>query len=208
MHKVLVACEFSGVVRSAFREAGFDAWSCDLLPAEDGSEFHYQCDIREVLYDNWTLLIAHPPCTRLCNSGVRWLHKPPVGKTKEQIWDELKRGAEFFSMFINATHIKHRCVENPIMHKYAKGLIENYKDPTQCVQPWEFGDPVSKRTCLWLYNLPRLLPKVLFKPEDVEQSIYLASPSKDRWKERSRFFPGIAKAMAERWGTYLKEVYA
>lgn len=207
--RVLVACEFSGVVRGAFEARGFDAWSCDLLPAEDGSNRHYQCDVREILDDGWDMLIvAHPPCTRLCNSGVRWLFGPPAGKTRDDMWRELDEGAALFSELWNAD-IPHRAIENPVMHKHAKSRIANYREFTQSVQPWQFGDNESKRTCLWLKDLPPLIPWVTTKPSDVEQRVHRMPPGPDRWKLRSRFFPGIAKAMAEQWGDYLiREVAA
>src|SRR5688500_12547499 len=118
--KVLVACEFSGTVRDAFLARGHDAWSCDLLPAETKSNRHIQGDVREVLTWGWDMLIvAHPPCTRLCNSGVRWLSVPPPGKTLEQMWQELEEGAALFSDCWNAP-VERVCVENPVMHKHAK----------------------------------------------------------------------------------------
>lgn len=197
--KVLVACEFSGTVRNAFLERGHDAWSCDLLPAEDGSNRHIRGDVRDILDDGWDLMmVAHPPCTRLCNSGVRWLTDPPPGKTKEQMWQELHEGAELFSTLWNAS-IERICVENPVMHKHAKALIRNYQEFAQSVQPWQFGHGEVKRTCFWLKNLPPLQPTNIV--EGREARVHLMPPSKDRWKERSRFFTGIAQAMAEQWGT-------
>ena len=122
--RVLVACEFSGTVRNAFNGCGFDAWSCDLLASEDGSNRHFQCDVRSILHDGWDcLIVAHPPCTRLCNSGVRWLKQPPRGKTLDQMWHELDEGAALFSDMWNAP-IPHVAVENPVMHKHAKKLSE------------------------------------------------------------------------------------
>jgi hypothetical protein len=124
--RVLVACEFSGTVRDAFLEKGHDAWSCDLLPAEHNSNRHIQGDVRDILNDGWDfLIVAHPPCTRLCNSGVRWLHVPPPGKTLNQMWHELREGPELFSDLWNAP-IPRICVENPVMHSHAKKLIRNY----------------------------------------------------------------------------------
>lgn len=196
--KVLVACEFSGIVRNAFLERGHDAWSCDLLPSEDGSNRHIRGDVRDVLDDGWDLMmVAHPPCTRLCNSGVRWLHKPPKGKTLDQMWKELHEAADLFSTLWNAD-IPRICVENPVMHKHAKKLIRNYEEFTQSVQPWQFGHGETKRTCFWLKNLNPLTPTDVV--EGREQRVFKMPPSVDRWKERSRFFPGIAKAMAEQWG--------
>ena len=195
--RVLVACEFSGTVRRAFNDVGCDAWSCDLLPAEDGSNRHIVGDARELLNDGWDLMVAHPPCTRLCNSGVRWLTAPPKGKTVEQIWKELDEAADLFSAFWNAP-IERICIENPVMHRHAKARIINYRSFTQSVQPWQFGHGESKRTCFWLKNLDPLRPTEIV--EGREQRVHRMPPSPDRWKERSRFFPGIARAMAEQWG--------
>lgn len=201
MGRVLVACEFSGIVRRAFAAQGHDAWSCDLLPAEDGSNCHIVGDARDILNDGWDLLIvAHPPCTRLCNSGVRWLHDPPPGKTAADMQAELRDGADLFSAFWNAP-IERRCIENPVMHRHAKKLIRNYARPAQSVQPWQFGHPETKRTCLWLANLPPLEPTNVV--EGREARVHRMSPGPNRWRERSRFFPGIASAMAAQWGDIL-----
>lgn len=199
MARVLVACEFSGTVRDAFLRVGHDAWSCDLLPADPPSNRHIIADARTLLEDGWDLLIvAHPPCTRLCNSGVRWLAKPPPGRTLEDMWRELDEGAEVFSDFWNAP-VERVCVENPVMHGHAKKRIRNYSDPAQSVQPWQFGHGETKRTCLWLRNLPALKPTNVV--DGRQQRVHRMSPGPNRWKERSRFFPGIAAAMAEQWGT-------
>lgn len=196
--RVLVACEFSGIVRRAFAALGHDVWSCDLLPAEDGSNRHYLGDARDILADGWDLLmVAHPPCTRLCNSGVRWLSVPPPGRSLDDMQAELVEGAALFSAFWNAP-IDRVCVENPVMHRHAKALIKNYRPPAQSVQPWQFGHGEVKRTCFWLKNLPPL------KPTDVvegrEARVHRHPPTPDRWRERSRFFSGIAHAMAQQWG--------
>lgn len=202
--KVLVACEFSGTVRNAFLERGHDAWSCDLLPSEDGSNRHIRGDVRDILHEGWDLMmVAHPPCTRLCNSGVRWLSVPPPGRTLDDMWQELKEGAELFSTLWNAP-IQHICVENPVMHKHAKALIRNYEEFSQSVQPWQFGHNEAKRTCFWLRNLPPLVPTTPEKPDKIEHRVHMAPPSKDRWKERSRFFKGIADAMADQWGRIIE----
>lgn len=204
--RILIACEYSNTVRDAFLDLGYDAYSCDLLPNDPSpyDEFksrHFQCDVREILDQDWDLLIvAHPPCTRLCNSGVRWLSKPPKGKTLEQMWEELDEGAALFSELWNAP-VKRIAVENPVMHKHAKQRIVNYEEFQQSVQPWQFGHGETKRTCLWLRNLPDLVPTDIV--DGREQRIHLMPPGPDRWKERSRFFPGIAKAMAEQWGASL-----
>ncbi|WGG58152.1 hypothetical protein [Brucella intermedia] len=196
--RVLVACEFSGTVRNAFLDAGHDAWSCDLLPAEDRTNRHIVGDARDLLHDGWDLLIvAHPPCTRLCNSGVRWLSVPPRGKTVEQIWRELDEAAELFSTFWNAP-IHRVCVENPVMHKHAKSRITNYAPPAQSVQPWQFGHGEVKRTCFWLRNLPPLTATDIV--EGRAARVHRMPPGPDRWRERSRFFTGIASAMADQWG--------
>jgi len=197
--KVLVACEFSGIVRRAFRRLGFNAWSCDILPAEDGSPYHFQCDVRNVLkHHHWDLLIAHPPCTYLCNSGVRWLHERP------ERWVLMHRAIDFFLELLHAD-VPHIAIENPVMHGYAQRLI---RKPTQYIQPFQFGHPVSKKTGLWLKNLPKLKPTKIVPKEQVRQDILLEPPSPDRWKKRSRTFSGIAKAMAEQWGEFLLSFYA
>jgi len=195
--RVLIACEFSGTVRRAFTARGHDAWSCDLLPAEDGSNRHIVGDARDLLNDGWDLAICHPPCTRLCNSGVRWLTKAPPGRTLADMWDELETGAALFSAFWNAP-IPRIAVENPVMHKHAKALIEGYAPPAQSVQPWQYGHGEVKRTCLWLRGLPVLTPTDVV--EGREARVHRMPPSPNRGKERSRFFSGIADAMADQWG--------
>ena len=195
--RVLVACEFSGTVRRAFAERGHDAWSCDLLPAEDRSNKHIVGDARDLLNDGWDLMVAHPPCTRLCNSGVRWLSIPPAGKTLSDMWADLDEGSALFSAFWNAP-IERIAVENPVMHKHAKARIVNYREPAQSVQPWQYGHGETKRTCLWLKNLPPLVPTNIV--EGRAPRVHHMSPGPDRWRERSRFFSGIAEAMADQWG--------
>ena len=196
--RVLVACEFSGVVRRAFAARGHDAWSCDLLPAEDRSNRHIIGDARDILADGWDLLmVAHPPCTRLCNSGVRWLTTPPAGKSLAQIWAELDEAAALFSAFWNAP-IERICIENPVMHKHAKARIEGHRAFTQSVQPWQFGHGESKRTCFWLKNLPPLVPTNIVDGRLAR--VHRMPPGPDRARERSRFFTGIADAMADQWG--------
>jgi hypothetical protein len=205
---VLIACETSGIVRRAFAARGHDAWSVDLLPSEDHSNRHIVGDARDYLDKGWDLLaVFHPPCTRLCNSGVRWLFEPPPGRTKAEMWAELDAGAELFSTFWNAP-IERVCVENPIMHSHAKKRISNYRPPAQFVEPWWFGDPVFKRLGLYLRGLPGLLPTRKLTPpaprtEDHKawSKIHRASGWRDdQWRERSRFFPGCAEAMASQWG--------
>jgi len=196
--RVLIACEFSGTVRRAFTARGHDAWSCDLLPAEDGSNRHIVGDARDLLNDGWDLLmVAHPPCTRLCNSGVRWLTKAPPGRTLADMWAELETGAALFSAFWNAK-IPRIAVENPVMHRHAKMLIEDYAPPAQSVQPWQYGHGEVKRTCLWLRGLPVLTPTDVV--EGREARVHRMPPGPNRGKERSRFFSGIADAMADQWG--------
>jgi hypothetical protein len=205
--RVLVACEFSGTVRDAFLARGHDAWSCDLLPDERGSNRHITGDARDLLHLRWDLLIvAHPPCTRLCNSGVRWLASPPPGRSREQLWAELEEGAALFGAFWNAP-IDRIAIENPVMHRHAKARIPNYAEPAQSVQPWQFGHGETKRTCLWLKNLPPLVATDVVAGR--EQRVHRMPPGPDRWRERSRFFPGIAAAMADQWGGYaLQQVAA
>jgi hypothetical protein len=195
--KVLIACEFSGIVRDAFRARGHDAWSCDLLPSESDNQYHIQRDVLSILDDDWGLMIAHPTCTRLCNSGVRWLSNPPPGRTRDEIFEELEQGAALFSALWNAK-IPKICIENPVMHKHAKAKIENYQPFEQSIQPWQFGHGETKRTCLWLKGLPDLVPTDIVGGRDAR--VHLMSPGANRWKERSRFFPGIAAAMADQWG--------
>lgn len=207
MAKVLIGCETSGIVREAFLALGHDAWSCDILPADTPTNRHIQGDIRSVMMDDWDLMaVMHPPCTRLCNSGVRWLSRAPTGRTLTDMWAELHEGAELFSAVWNVSHIPCVAVENPVMHRHAKALIENYTPPSQSVQPWQFGNDPSgpdnekKRTCFWLRNLPRLAATGTLDGTDARDSVHKASPGADRWKVRSRFFPGLASAMADQWG--------
>lgn len=213
--RVLVGCELSGTAREAFLALGFDAWSCDLLPDENRSNRHMQCDIRDVLDVGWDFLtVMHPPCTRLCNSGVRWLtgkngappKKLPKGKTLEQLWQELDEGAALFSDCWNAD-IPSVCVENPQMHKYVKQRIRNIQTAEQHVQPWWFGDPAFKSTWLYLKGLPALVPTNKLAPPEKDtpehkawSAIHRASPSKDRTKIRSKTFQGVVDAIADQWG--------
>jgi len=209
MAKVLIACETSGIVRDAFVAAGHDAYSCDLLPADRPSNRHIRGDVREVMQDDWDLMaVMHPPCTRLCNSGVRWLKVPPPGRTIQEMWRELEAGARLFSDVWNVAHIPCVAVENPIMHRYAKKRIRNYMPPAQTVQPWHFAtdedgpDNEKKRTCLWTRNLPPLVRTGTVDGSTARDSVHKAAPGADRWKQRSKFFLGIAAAMAQQWGTY------
>jgi hypothetical protein len=208
--KVLIACEFSAIVREAFNRLGHDAWSCDLLETEIPGQ-HITGDALEVLAcDSWDLVIAHPPCTYLCNSGVRWLYGKKGGSTTrdEQRWSDMRAGAAFFRSFFEA-YDGPLCAENPIMHRYAAGVVG---DPAelcqirQTVQPYHFGHTETKATVLWLRDLPALK-----KTQDVEAAmralpksqsnkVHLMSPGPERWAMRSRTYPGIAAAMASQWG--------
>lgn len=203
--RILVGCETSGVVRRAIAANGHDVWSCDLLPSEDGSNKHIITDIRDILNDGWDMLIAHPPCTRLCNSGVRWLSKPPPGKTLGQVWAELEEGAALFSACWNAP-VARVAVENPIMHCHARAMLPDDLPRPQIVQPWWFGDPFFKATGLYLRNLPKLEatnrlspPKAGSQEHKAWSAIHRAPPGPDRWRFRSRTFDGIAAAMAMQW---------
>lgn len=189
--RVLIGCESSGIVRRAFAALGHDAWSCDLLPSEDRSNQHIIGDVRDILGDGWDLLaVFHPPCTRLCNSGVRWL-------AERNLWDELDRAADLFSTLWNAP-IPRRAIENPIMHHYAKERIIGYRDPAQIVQPWMFGHGETKATCLYLHGLLPLYPTDIVSGRMAR--VHRMSPGPKRWRERSRTFAGIASAMAHQWG--------
>lgn len=195
--KVLVACEFSGVVRRAFAAQGHDAWSCDILPSLDHSPYHMIRDVSEVINDRWDLMIAHPPCTRLCNSGVWVLHR------RESAWDEMRDGAGLFNMLWRSD-IPRICIENPVPHKYARALIGDY---TQTIQPYQFGHPESKRTCLWLKNLPKLsatnilpIPQSGHWENQTPTGQNRLGPSESRAMLRSLTYSGIASAMATQWG--------
>lgn len=201
--RVLVACEYSGRVREAFRKLGHDAWSCDLLNAEDGSPFHYRGDCLEVARNSdgaaWDMMIAHPPCTYLTNSGVCHL------KTNPSRWVDMFAGAAFFRA-LAMLDIPRICIENPIQHKYAK-RAHGCGDQTQVIQPWMFGHTEQKATCLWLKGLPPLKPthvvkdEMMLLPKSQRQRLHYLSPGPDRWKERSRTYQGIADAMAQQWST-------
>lgn len=210
--KALIACEFSGVVRRALRARGHQAYSCDLLPAEDGDSHHFTADVLDVLFnrehglyrDDWDLLIAHPPCTYLCNSGVRWLYKGGRGRVPDALrWAGMVRAADFYKRLCDAP-VPRKAIENPIFHRYAVELIGAGHD--QIVQPWWFGHREMKATGFRLVNLPPLEPTNVVGPPPKDPTerrkwarVHQASPSADRWKERSRFLPGVAAAMAEQW---------
>ena len=186
--KVLVGCEFSGVVRRAFRALGHNAWSCDLLDPEDGSAFHFTNDIRDVLWGapdgaQWDLLIAHPPCRHLAVSGARWF-------TRKQ--HEQAEALAFVRDLLDAP-VPRIALENPISI-----ISSRIRKPDQIIQPWQFGHGEVKATCLWLRNLPPLVPTQIVDGRHAR--VHLEPPSEDRWKNRSRTYPGIAAAMAAQWG--------
>ena len=222
--KVLIACEFSGTVRKAFRALGHDAWSCDLLPAEDGGE-HYQQNVLMILDRGWDLMIAHPPCTHLAVSGARWF--------KEKVVEQLA-ALEFVQRLLDAP-IPHIALENPV-----SVISSRIRKPDQIIQPWQHGHGETKTTCLWLKDLPKLEPTDIVVPEwavKADGSIHMSAkgkrdnpthfltgrttrvlkgeqlaqwerihkepPGPDRWKNRSRTYAGIAKAMAEQWGGHV-----
>jgi len=191
----LVACEFSGIVRDAFIEKGHDAISCDILPSDRPGP-HYQGDVFDIINNGFDLMIAHPPCTYLCNSGVQHLHKT-TGR-----WPLLFEGASFFKKLLDAD-IPKIAVENPIMHKYGKQLIG--VSQTQIIQPWMFGHPEQKATCLWLKGLPNLIPtddvqaEMLLLPKCEREKMFYLPPSEDRAKLRSTTYQGIADGMACQW---------
>jgi hypothetical protein len=199
--RVLVACEFSGIVRDAFRAQGHDAVSCDLLPSERPGP-HIQGDVLDILGDGWDLMIAHPPCTYLTNAGVRWMygdygHRMAAGSlTGEARWEAMRDGADLFRALLDAP-IPRVAVENPIMHKHAVKVIGRRQD--QVIQPWMFGDPVQKAVGLWLRGLPPILAAGPICMER-HQLVHKMAPSPTRAHDRSRFFPGIARAMADQWG--------
>lgn len=180
--RVLIACEFSGVVRRAFRARGHDAWSCDLLPAEDGGE-HIQGDVLAILADDWDVMIAHPPCTHLAVSGARWFRE----KIKEQ-----EEALRFVHELLECP-VRQICLENPVSI-----ISTRIRKPDQIIQPWQFGHGETKATCLWLKNLPSLVPTCIV--EGREARVHRLPPSPDRWKARSRTPEGIASAMAAQWG--------
>ena len=183
--KVLIACEFSGIVRDAFKERGHFAVSCDLLPTERPGD-HYCGDIRDILDRGWDLLIAHPPCTHLAVSGARWF----VNKQVEQ-----KAALEFVRLLM-AAPVPRIAIENPVSI-----ISSRIRKPDQIIQPWQFGHGETKATCLWLKNLP------LLKPTNIVSGrigrVHNLPPSPDRWKERSRTYEGIASAFAEQWGALI-----
>lgn len=196
MASVLVACEYSGRVREAFRARGHDAWSCDLLPAEDESAHHFCGDVREVVgLKPWALIVAHPPCTYLTNAGARWW---------AQRQEEQAQALEFVRWLMGLP-VERIAIENP------PGRIGTaIRKADQYVHPWQFGHPETKTTGLWLKNLPPLRStqdvraEMESLPESVRHRVHWMPPSADRWKERSRTYPGIAAAMADQWGPLIE----
>jgi len=181
--KVLIACEFSGIVRDAFRDRGIDAWSCDFLDTEISGP-HIKGDVLNYLNNGWDMMIAFPPCTHLAVSGARWF------KNKKTSQDDAIR---FFMRLIEAP-IKKIAIENPI------GIMSTrYRKPDQIIQPWQFGHGEVKATCLWLKNLPNLRPTNIVEGRTAR--VHREPPGKNRWKNRSRTYQGIADAMAEQWGS-------
>jgi site-specific DNA-cytosine methylase len=187
--RILIGCEFSGIVRDAFAALEHDAWSCDLLPTERAGN-HYQGNVLDILDgNNWDLLIAHPPCTHLAVSGARWFKD----KQKEQ-----QEALEFVRLLFSAP-IKHIALENPISI-----ISSRIRKPDQIIQPWQFGHGETKATCLWLKNLPLLVPTEIVEGRTAR--VHHEPPSPDRWKNRSRTMEGIAKAMAAQWGAFEKSL--
>jgi len=184
--RVLIGCEFSGAVREAFRARGHDAWSCDILPAEDGSDRHIQGDVLGVLGDGWDLAVFHPPCTDLAVSGARhFAAKIADGRQG--------RALDFVRALLDAP-IERIALENPV-----SVISSKIRKPDQIIQPWQFGHGETKATCLWLKNMPLLVPTDIV--DGREARIHRMAPGPNRWKERSRTYRGIAEAMADQWGT-------
>ena len=190
--RVLVACEFSGIVRDAFLRKGHNAISCDLLPTESPGP-HYQGDVLDIINDGWDLMIAHPPCTDLAVSGAAWF--------KEKIADGRQQKSIDFFMALIAAPIPLIAVENPISIMSTK-----YRKSDQIIQPWQFGHPETKATCLWLKGLPKLVPTNIVelpKEKNKRMRLHYLPPSPNRWKLRSTTFSGIAEAMATQWLNFL-----
>jgi hypothetical protein len=188
--RVLVACESSGRVRQAFRALGHDAFSCDLLPADDGSPYHIQGDVLGVIEDGWDLMIAHPPCTDLAVSGAAWF----AGKRHQQA-----EALDFVRALMNAP-IPRIAIENPV-----SVISSRIRKPDQIIHPWQFGHMEQKTTCLWLKNLPPLVPTanvyaaMMQLPKNQRERVHYLPPSPDRWKLRSATYAGIAEAFAAQW---------
>lgn len=181
--RILIGCEYSGIVRDAFRKHGHDAWSCDLLPCETDATHHIQADLLTVIDQGWDMAIFHPPCTHLAVSGARWFKD----KRREQ-----EEAIEFVKQLM-AAPIKRWALENPVSI-----LSSRIRKPDQVIQPWQHGHGETKATCLWLKNLPKLTPSAIVQGR--EPRVHMMAPGPDRWKDRSRTLPGIANAMAAQWG--------
>lgn len=203
--KVLVACEYSGTVRDAFLKLGHEATSCDLLPTDSPGP-HYQGDVQDILHEPWDLLIAHPPCTYICRSGLHWNNRGVKvdGRDRSELTEEALAFARMFIDGPQVQHIPRRAVENPV------GLLSTrFRKPDQIIQPYHFGHDASKQTCLWLVGLPKLVHTSYVRPRLVgnlprwsnqtDSGNSTLPPSKDRWKLRSATYSGIAVAMADRW---------
>lgn len=224
--RVLIGCEKSGTVRRAFAARGHDVYSVDKLPADDRSNRHIIGDVRDYLTREWDMLVVlHPPCTRLTNSGVRWIDSPTqinppddASEAEKAAWATLDmdarraimrrlldEGAALFSDCLGAP-IPFVAVENPVMHKHAKARIAGFFPASQSVQPWQFGtdeagpDNIKKRTCLWLKGLSKLRPTGTLDGSTARDEVHREPPGPDRAERRSRFFPGLAAAMADQWG--------
>jgi site-specific DNA-cytosine methylase len=196
--KVLVACEYSGIVREAFALKGHNAWSCDLLPTDQPSDKHIQGDVLEIINDKWDLIIAHPPCTHLSVSGAaRWAEKVADGRQQAAI--------KFVEDIWNA-NCPFIAVENPVGALSTRSKLGK---ASQYIQPYEFGHAEQKKTGLWLKGLPKLIPTDVIDvsnlPDNQRQRLHYLPPSKDRWKIRSTTFQGIANAMADQWGNLRQE---
>ena len=197
--KILIACEYSGVVRDAFIKKGHDAISCDILPTE-ASGPHYLGDVSDILNDGWDMMIAHPPCTYLSVSGIHW-------NNRGRGWEETNKALEFVKALMNAP-IDRICIENPVSI-----ISSRIRRPDQSIHPYEFGHDASKKTCLWLKGLPKLTPTQIIQPRIVsgkkrwgnqtDSGQNKLPPSKDRWKVRSKTYSGIADAMANQWSETL-----
>lgn len=209
---VLIACEASQEVCKAFRALGHNAFSCDIEPCYGGHpEWHIQTDVRNVLwYEQWDLIIAHPPCTYLTVTGNRWFNETRYGNKAIERKKERELAAQFFMEFVSAP-CKHIAIENPVGY-----MSTHYRKPDQIIQPYMFGDPYEKKTCLWLKNLPILLPthqvepesRVVFKSGKTGPAWYYKVKTSDpekRARERSKTFPGVAAAMAQQWSEYLEQ---
>ena len=201
--KVLVACEFSGVVRDAFAAKGHDAWSCDILPTERPGN-HYQGDVRDILNDGWDLMIAHPPCTYLSVSGLHWNKRGKLvnGRPRSELTEE---ALSFVRLLMEAS-IDKIAIENPV-----SCISSRIRKPDQIIQPYQFGHDASKATCLWLKNLPTLLPtkyvpgRIVYGDKmrwsnQTDSGQNKLGPSEKRASERSKTYRGIAEAMANQWG--------